>query len=60
MVTQADLGLMARGARGNVNRALKAWERAGWIAIQDRNILILDRNRLEALSVEEGLECSDL
>ena len=60
MVTQADLGLMARGARGNVNRALKAWERSGWIAIQDRNILILDRNRLEALSVEEGLECSDL
>ena len=60
IVTQADLGLMARGARGNVNRALKAWERSGWINIQDRNILILERGRLEALSVEEGLECSDL
>jgi CRP-like cAMP-binding protein len=55
MVTQADLGLMARGARGNVNRALKAWERAGWIAIHDRCIAILDRAKLEALSLQEGL-----
>jgi CRP-like cAMP-binding protein len=54
-VTQTDLGLMARGARGNVNRALKAWERSGMIAIHDRRILILDRPRLEALSIEEGL-----
>jgi CRP-like cAMP-binding protein len=55
MVTQADLGLMARGARGNVNRALKAWERAGWIAIIDRSIAILDRKRLEGLAFEDGL-----
>jgi CRP/FNR family transcriptional regulator, cyclic AMP receptor protein len=55
MVTQADLGLMARGARGNVNRALKSWERAGWIVIQDRCIAVLDRARLEALALEEGL-----
>lgn len=54
-VTQTDLGLMARGARSNVNRALKAWERSGWIAIEDRCILILNRRRLEALSFEEGL-----
>ena len=55
MVTQADLGLMARGARGNVNRALKCWERAGWIAIQDRSIFILNRARLEGLAIEEGI-----
>jgi CRP/FNR family transcriptional regulator, cyclic AMP receptor protein len=55
MVTQADLGLMARGARGNVNRALKAWERAGWIAIHDRCIFILNRAKLESLAIEEGI-----
>ncbi len=54
-VTQSDLGLMARGARGNVNRALKLWEREGWIAIRDRNILILDRDCLEAIALDDGL-----
>lgn len=54
-VTQSDLGLMARGARGNVNRALKVWEREGWIAIRDRNILILDRDNLEAIALDDGL-----
>lgn len=54
-VTQSDLGLMARGARANVNRALKAWERAGWIAVQERNIFILDRPRLEAIAIDEDL-----
>jgi len=52
-VTQADLGLMARGARGNVNRALKAWERAGWITIKDRSIVINDRTKLESLAIED-------
>lgn len=52
-VTQTDLGLMARGSRGNVNRVLKTWERAGWIAVADRCILILDRARLEGLAVED-------
>ena len=55
VVTQADLGLMARGARGNVNRALKAWERAGWIAIKDRSIVVIDRGRLESLAIGVGL-----
>lgn len=54
IVNQTDLGLMARGSRGNVNRALKSWERAGWIAMRDRSILILDRGRLESLSTDEG------
>lgn len=54
-VTQTDLGLMARGARGNVNRAIKTWERAGWLVIQDRCILIVNRPQLEALAIEEGL-----
>lgn len=53
VVTQTDLGLMARGARSNVNRALKAWERERWIAMQDRSIIILNRQRLEALALQE-------
>lgn len=55
-VTQTDLGLMARGARGNVNRAIKAWERAGWLATQDRCILILNRSQLETVAIEEGIK----
>jgi CRP/FNR family cyclic AMP-dependent transcriptional regulator len=55
VVTQSDLGLMARGSRGNVNRALKAWERAGSIAMHERCIMILDREWLESLSIKEGL-----
>lgn len=53
LVTQSDLGLMARGSRGNVNRVLKTWERAGWIALVDRCILILDQGRLESLAMED-------
>lgn len=52
-VTQTELGLMARGARGNVNRALKAWEKNGWIAMKERSILILDRPRLEGLAIDD-------
>lgn len=55
VVTQADLGLMARGARGNVNRALKEWQRSGWIAIKNRSILIIDREALETLAFEESI-----
>lgn len=54
-VTQSDLGLMARGARGNVNRALKSWEKDEMIAIQDRSILILDRSGLEAIAINDDL-----
>lgn len=53
VVTQTDLGLMARGSRGNVNRVLKIWERSGWIAIEDRCILVLDPSSLERLSVDD-------
>ena len=53
-VTQTDLGLMARGARGNVNRALKAWQMRGWIASEDRSIIIVDRVSLEAIAVSDG------
>jgi CRP/FNR family transcriptional regulator, cyclic AMP receptor protein len=52
-VTQADLGLMSRGSRGNVNRLLKAWERLGLIAIADRSILVLNAARLEGLTAED-------
>ncbi|WP_181705346.1 Crp/Fnr family transcriptional regulator [Chthonobacter rhizosphaerae] len=52
-VTQADLGLMSRGARGNINRILKSWREAGWIAATDRQILVLHPARLEALALED-------
>jgi CRP/FNR family transcriptional regulator, cyclic AMP receptor protein len=55
VVTQADLGLMARGARGSVNRTLKSWERTGWLAMKDRAILILNRAALEACALEEDI-----
>jgi CRP-like cAMP-binding protein len=53
VVTQSDLGLMARGARGSVNRVLKTWERAGWLVVKDRTILIVNRPALEATTIEE-------
>lgn len=53
VVNQTDLGLMARGARGNVNRALRGWEKAGWIALESRSIVILDRDRLERIALQE-------
>ena len=52
-VTQTDIGLTARGSRGNVNRALKAWERSGWIVMQNRSILIVNPAALEAHALEE-------
>jgi CRP-like cAMP-binding protein len=55
VVTQTDLAIMARGSRGNINRALKAWERAGWIILRNRMILIKDRPALEALAFEDEL-----
>lgn len=53
MITQSDLGAMARGTRGNVNRLLKRWEREGWILLDQRRIVILKRWRLEAMINEE-------
>lgn len=47
IVTQSDLGAMARGTRSNINRRLKEWERAGIIKIQDRSIIVLNRTLLE-------------
>lgn len=53
IVTQTDLGLMARGARGNINRILKTWRESGWIGGGDRQILILNRTKLESLAIHE-------
>lgn len=47
VITQRDLGSMARGTRENVNKTLRAWENDGIIALVDRHILILDREALE-------------
>lgn len=50
VITQRDLGSMARGTRENVNKTLRAWENDGIIALEDRHILILDREALENIS----------
>lgn len=54
VVSQSDLGLMARGARNSVNRILKIWERAGWLAIKDRSILIVNRAAIEASALRSA------
>lgn len=53
MVTQTDLGLMARGSRGNVNRNIQAWQKTGWIMLKHRSILILDRQALENIALRQ-------
>ncbi|MEO9530051.1 Crp/Fnr family transcriptional regulator [Roseibium sp.] len=54
MVTQSDLGAMARGTRGNVNRVLKRWEREGLILVQDRKVILLDPDELENVAIRGG------
>jgi CRP/FNR family transcriptional regulator, cyclic AMP receptor protein len=53
MITQSDLGSMARGTRGNINRLLKKWEQHGWIAFYNRNIVLTRSAKLEAI-IGEG------
>lgn len=50
VVSQRDLGAMARGTRENVNKALRGWEKDGIVALEDRHIVILDRTALENLA----------
>jgi CRP-like cAMP-binding protein len=50
VITQRDLGSMARGTRENVNKTLRGWENDGMIALVDRHILVLDREALESVS----------
>jgi CRP/FNR family cyclic AMP-dependent transcriptional regulator len=50
VITQRDLGSMARGTRENVNKTLRGWENDGIIALEDRHILVLDREALENIS----------
>lgn len=53
IITQTDLGLLARGSRGNVNRTLQTWQRAGWIALRERSIVVLDRGALSSLASKD-------
>lgn len=52
-VNQSDLGSMARGTRGNINRTLKGWEMNNWIAIENRKIIILDRQSIIDLTFDD-------
>lgn len=50
MVTQKDLGAMARGTRENVNKILKKWIDEGVIVVEDRHIIALDLGRLDRMA----------
>lgn len=52
VVTQRDLGSMARGTRENVNKTLRQWQKQAILALEDRHIIVLDRERLEQVSLE--------
>lgn len=54
VVTQRDLGSMARGTRENVNKTLRKWEKDGILALEDRHIIILERGRLEDVALSVG------
>lgn len=54
VVTQRDLGSMARGTRENVNKMLRKWNDEGILAVEDRHIIVTDEARLLALTFSEG------
>lgn len=54
MVTQSDLGSMARGTRGNVNKILKKWQQSGLITVSDRKIILIKPDQLEQESFASG------
>lgn len=54
VVTQRDLGSMARGTRENVNKMLRKWHDDGILALEDRHIIVLDEERLQGLTLSEG------
>ncbi|PLL11197.1 Crp/Fnr family transcriptional regulator [Tabrizicola sp. TH137] len=54
VVTQRDLGSMARGTRENVNKMLRKWHDEGILALEDRHIIVLDEDRLRNLTLSEA------
>lgn len=50
VVSQRDLGSMARGTRENVNKTLRSWENDDIIALEDRHIIIMDKDALEDIA----------
>lgn len=54
VVTQRDLGSMARGTRENVNKMLRKWHDDGILALEDRHIIVLDEMRLQSLTLSEA------
>lgn len=53
VVTQRDLGALARGTRENVNKTLRSWIKDGIVTIEDRHIIVKSRARLEAMAYGE-------
>ena len=45
-LTQEELGQLIGASRENVNKALAEFSRRGWIRMEDRNVMILDSERL--------------
>lgn len=48
--SQQDIGEFSGLARENVNRHLKAWTEAGFIRLDQRHLVLIDRPSLEALA----------
>lgn len=48
-ITQSDLGALARGTRGNINRLLKNWEMEGWLISVERSLVFLDLDKISML-----------
>jgi CRP-like cAMP-binding protein len=51
VVTRRDLGAMVRGTRENINKTLRQWQKQGILALEDRHIVVLDRDRLERITL---------
>lgn len=50
VVTQRDLGAMARGTRENVNKILRVWISEGIVVVEDRHIILTNRSKLESIA----------
>jgi CRP/FNR family transcriptional regulator, cyclic AMP receptor protein len=50
VVTQRDLGAMARGTRENVNKILRVWISEGIVVVEDRHIILTNRAKLESIA----------
>jgi CRP/FNR family cyclic AMP-dependent transcriptional regulator len=49
-ITQAELGDLTGATRESVNKKLRAWQAAGWVALQPGRVVVLDLAGLRAIT----------